>query len=150
MDFSYKEKSLIASLGVTLLIFGWYFYGVFSTLSLEPDPPSIVTIVLLIIWVVVLESCIQGVLASRKQGELEGELEDERDKYIEKVSHKYSYHFLTACLWFLMVQSLLDTRFDASLMLTTSHGLFHSLLLCFVLSEIIRFGTQLYHYRRGF
>ena len=25
MDMSYKEKSLLASLGATLLVFGWYF-----------------------------------------------------------------------------------------------------------------------------
>ena len=30
MSMSYKEKSLIASLGATLLVFGWYFYQVFS------------------------------------------------------------------------------------------------------------------------
>ena len=30
MDMSYKEKSLLASLGATLLVFGWYFYQVFS------------------------------------------------------------------------------------------------------------------------
>ena len=31
MDMSYKEKSLLASLGATLLVFGWYFYQVFSS-----------------------------------------------------------------------------------------------------------------------
>jgi len=27
--------------------------------------------------------------------------------------------------------------------------MFHFLLLFFVLAEVIRFGTQLYHYRKG-
>ena len=45
MDFSYKEKGLIASLGVALLIFGWYFYGAFSNLKLNLEPPGFVEII---------------------------------------------------------------------------------------------------------
>ena len=145
MDFSYREKSLIASLGVTLLIFGWYLYGAFSNLSLNPEPPGFVEIIILIIWVAVLESIIQGFLASMKKSQVE----DERDKFIEKISYRYSYGFLSACIWFLMVQILLDTWFDNHLMLTTPYGMFHFLLLFFVLSNLIGFVTQLYYYRKG-
>ena len=145
MNFSYKEKSLIASLGVTLLIFGWYLYGAFSNLSLNQEPPGFFEIIILIIWVVFLESIIQGFLALKKKSQVE----DERDKFIGKISHRYSYGFLSACIWFLMVQILLETRFDNHLMLTTPYGMFHFLLLFFVLSEVIRFGTQLYYYRNG-
>ena len=145
MDFSYKEKGLIASLGVALLIFGWYLYGAFSNLSLNPEPPGFVEIIILIVWVAVLESIIQSFVALKNKLQLE----DERDKLIEKISYRYSYGFLSACIWFLMVQILLDTRLDNHLMLTTPYGMFHFLLLFFVLSEVIRFGTQLYYYRKG-
>jgi len=145
MNMSYKEKSLIASLGVTLLLFGWYLYGAFSNLSLNPELPGFIEIIILIVWVVVLESIIQSVLAIKNKSQLE----DERDKLIEKISYRYSYGFLSVCIWFLMVQILLDTRFDNHLMLTTPYGMFHFLLLFFVLSEVIRFGTQLYYYRKG-
>jgi hypothetical protein len=37
MEFSNKEKGLIASLGVTLLVFGWYFYGSFTNLRLSAE-----------------------------------------------------------------------------------------------------------------
>ena len=145
MDFSYKEKSLIASLGVTLMTFGWYLYGAFSNLSSNPELPGFVEIIILIVWVAVLEIIIQGILASKNKSQLE----DERDKLIEKISYRYGYWFLSAGIWFLMVQILLDTRFDNHLMLTTPYGMFHFLLLFFVLSEVIRFGTQLYYYRKG-
>ena len=145
MDFSYKEKSLIASLGVTLLIFGWYLYGAFSNLSSNPELPEFVEIIILIVWVAAFEIIIQGILASKNKSQLE----DERDKLIEKISYRYSYGFLSACIWFLMVQILLDTWFDNHLILTTPYGMFHFLLLFFVLSEVIRFGTQLYYYRKG-
>ena len=145
MDFSYKEKGLIASLGVTLLIFGWYLYGAFSKLSLNPEPPGFGEIIILIVWVAVLESIIQGFLALKNKSQLE----DERDKLIEKISYRNSYWFLSVCIWFLMVQILLDTRFDNHLILTTPYGMFHFLLLFFVLSNLIGFVTQLYYYRKG-
>ena len=145
MDFSYKEKGLIVSLVVTLLIFGWYLYGAFSNLSLNPEPPGFIEIIILIILVVVLESIIHSFVALKNKSQLE----DERDKLIEKISYRYSYWFLSACIWFLMVQILLDARFDNHLMLTTPYGMFHFLLLFFVLSEVIHFGTQLYYYRKG-
>ena len=145
MEFSYKEKGLIASLGVTLLIFGWYLYGAFSKLSLNPEPPGFVEIIILIVWVAVLESIIQGFLALKNKSQLE----DERDKLIEKISYRYSYWFLSACIWFLMVQILLDARFDHLPVLTTSYGMFHLLLLFFVLAEVTNFVAQLYYYRKG-
>ena len=145
MDLSYKEKGLIASLGVTLLIFGWYLYGAFSNLSLKAEPPGFGEIITLIVLIAVLEIIIQGILASKNKSLLE----DERDKLIEKISYRYGYWFLSACIWFLMVQILLDARFDNHLMLTTPYGMFHFLLLFFVLSEVICFGTQLYYYRKA-
>ena len=145
MDFSYKEKGLIASLGVTLLIFGWYLYGAFSNLSLNPEPPRLGAIIILIVLVIISEGIIQSFVALKNKSPLE----DERDKLIERISYRYSYGFLSVCIWFLMVQILLDTWFDNHLILTTPYGMFHFLLLFFVLSEVICFGTQLYYYRKG-
>ena len=145
MNMSYKEKSLIASLGVTLLLFGWYLYGAFSNLSLNPELPGFIEIIILIVWVVVLESIIQSFIAIKNKSQLE----DERDKLIEKVAYRYSYGVLSVGIWFLMMQILFDTWFDNHLMLTTPYGMFHWLLLFFVLSEVVRFGTQLYYYRKG-
>ena len=145
MDFSYKEKGLIASLGVTLLIFGWYLYGAFSNLSLNPEPPGFGEIITLIVLIAVLEIIIQGILASKNKSQLE----DERDKLIEKISYRYGYWFLSACIWFLMVQILFDARFDHLPVLTTPNGMFHLLLLFFVLAEVTNFVAQLYHHRKG-
>ena len=145
MNMSYKEKSLIASLGVTLLIFGWYLYGAFLKLSLNPEPPGFGAIIILIVLVIISEGIIQSFVALKNKSPLE----DERDKLIERISYRYSYGFLSVCIWFLMMQILLDTWFDNLTVLTTPYGIFHFLLLFFVLSEVIRFGTQLYYYRKG-
>ena len=145
MNLSYKEKGLIASLGVTLLIFGWYLYGAFSNLSLNPEPPRLGAIIILIVLVIISEGIIQSFVALKNKSPLE----DERDKLIERISYRYSYGFLSVCIWFLMVQILLDTWFDNHLILTTPYGMFHFLLLFFVLSNLIGFVTQLYYYRKG-
>ena len=145
MDFSYKEKGLIASLGVTLLIFGWYLYGAFSNLSLKAEPPGFGEIITLIVLIAVLEIIIQGILASKNKSQLE----DERDKLIEKISYRYGYWFLSAGIWFLMVQILLDAWLDHLPVLTTPNAMFHLLLLFFVLAEFTNFVAQLYHHRKG-
>lgn len=147
MDLSYKEKALIASLGVTVLIFGWYLYGAFSTLSLDPTAPGLVEIIVLIVWVVAFEATIQGVLAFRNRSGLE---EDEREKLIEKTSYRYSYWFLCGCLCFLMGNILLADWLDYASVLITPNGMFHVLLLFFVLAEVINLIVQLYYHRRGF
>jgi hypothetical protein len=146
MDFSYKEKGLIASLGVTLLIFGWYFYGAFTNLKLNPEPPGFVEIIIPIVLIAVLESIIQMFVSFKNKSQLA----DERDKLIEKISYRYGYWVLSACIWFLMVQILIDTRFDHLPILTTPGGMFHLLLLFFVLAEVTNFIAQLYYYRKGF
>ena len=145
MDFSYKEKGLIASLGVTLLVFGRYLYSAFSNLSVSLEPPGFGEIIILIILVAVLESIIHGFLVLKNKSQLE----DERDKLIEKISYRYGYWFLSAGIWFLMVQILFDTRFDHLPVLTTPNGMFHLLLLFFVLAEVTNFVAQLYYYRKG-
>jgi hypothetical protein len=48
------------------------------------------------------------------------------------------------------VQILLDARFDHLHVLTTPYGMFHLLLLFFVLAEVTNFVVQLYYYRKGF
>ena len=146
MDFSYKEKGLIASLGVTLLIFGWYFYGAFTNLKLNPEPPGFVEIIIPIVLIAVLESIIQMFVSFKNKSQLA----DERDKLIEKISYRYGYWVLSACIWFFMVQIIMDTWFDHLPILTTPGGMFHLLLLFFVLAEVTNFIAQLYYYRKGF
>ena len=69
MDYSFKEKSVIASLGVTLLIFGWFFYRAFSNLSLWTgnEQLSVNDIITAIILIAILESIIQSFFAIKNK-----------------------------------------------------------------------------------
>ena len=100
MDMSYKEKSLLASLGATLLVFGWYFYQVFSNQMFNIGHEfTFNDIFKPIILFVVLEIIIQSFLAGKNK-------EDERDALIELTSYRNSYWVLSVGVWFLLIQLL--------------------------------------------
>ena len=146
MSLSYKEKGLLGSLVATLLVFGWYLYGAFAGLSLNPQPPDVSSIVALVVWFGIFEAIIRGFLAIENSVPLE----DERDKLIEQVSNGYSYILVCVCLFLLMGQILFVDWFDAPSALSTPNGMFHLLLAVFILAEVTNFGVQLYYQRRGF
>ena len=145
MDMSYKEKSLLASLGATLLVFGWYFYQVFSNQMFNIGHEfTFNDIFKPIILFVVLESIIQSFLAGKNK-------EDERDALIELTSYRNSYWVLSVGVWFLLIQLLYVGSGGWYDILENSSTAFisHLLLLFVVLAEVTNFITQLYHYRKG-
>lgn len=151
MDFSFKEKTVIASLLVTLLIFGWYFYQVFSSLTLtENGTLSISDLVGAIVLIVILEIVVQSFISIRNKNSLE----DERDKLIELASRRNGYWTLCVGIWFLLFHLLVEgsgTWFNSyhNLIFTSPLYLAHLILLLFVLGEVVSFVTQIYYYRKG-
>ena len=153
MNFSYREKTLITSLIVTLLIFGWYFGGVFSNVTAIPGEQfKFSDLVLVIILVAMLE----GITASFFRISDEDGLVDERDRLIERASYRNSYWTLSIGAWFILIQLLFESSGIRAPSWATGHLIFsspayiaHLLLLLFVLSEVIHFSTQLFYYRKG-
>ena len=147
MSMSYKEKSLIASLGATLLVFGWYFYQVFSNQMFNIGHEfTFNDIFRPIILIVVLEIIIQSFLAGKDKNK-----EDERDALIELTSYRNGYWVLSIGVWFLLIQLLYVGSGGWYDILENSSPAFisHLLLLFVVLAEVTNFITQLYHYRKG-
>ena len=151
MDYSFKQKSVTASLVVTVLIFGWYFYHVFSNLTLTLNEQlNASDLIMVIILITVLQVIIQSFIAIRNKNERE----DERDKLIEIVSRRNGYWTLCIGVWFLLVHLVIEGsgtwfNFYHNLIFTSPTYLAHLLLLFFVLADVTNFVTQLYHYRRG-
>jgi len=72
IDVSFKEKIVIASLGGTLLMPGWYIYYVFSSLTLAAnDALSVSDLVATIVFIVILKTIIQSFTAVRNERGLE-------------------------------------------------------------------------------
>ena len=145
MDMSYKEKSLLASLCATLLVFGWYFYQVFTNQMFNIGYEfTFNDIFKPIILFVVLEIIIQSFLARKNK-------DDERDALIELTSYRNSYWVLSVGVWFLLIQLLYVGTGGWYDILESSSMPFisHLLLLFVVLAEVTNFITQLYYYRKG-
>ena len=151
MDYSFKQKSVTASLVVTVLIFGWYFYHVFSNLTLTLNEQlNASDLIMVIILITVLQVIIQSFIAIRNKNERE----DERDKLIEIVSRRNGYWTLCIGVWFLLIHLVIEGsgtwfNFYHNLIFTSPTYLAHLLLLFFVLAEVISFITQLYYYHKG-
>jgi len=155
MEFSYKEKSLIASLIVTLYIYGDYFYSIFSELFTSPvQIQNIGNIYVPIILTIILEAIIQSSLAlSTRSNELmDG---DERDRIIEINSYRSSYWVLVIGVWFLIFQFAIVSSGDwmgqdHTVIFSSPNYLAHLLLLIFIISEVVGYLSRLTAYRRGF
>ena len=151
MHFSYKEKSLITSLVVTLLIFGWYFFGVFSNVTATPSEQfDFNDVIRVIILIAILEGIIKWFFSKKD----EADLVDERDKLIDTKSYRNSYWTLCIGAWFILMQLLFESsglwsNAYHTLVFTSPTYIAHLLLLFFVLSEVIHFSTQLFYYRKG-
>ena len=141
MNFSYKEKTLIASIITTVIFFGSYLYIGF--INLNSWPTQFGELLALVVLFIVFEIIIKSVL---KLGS-KSSIEDERDKLIEITSYKYSYWALSDTIWFVIFQLLLNTPFSKSF--NTPQGLFYSLLLFVILAELISYIAQLYHSLKG-
>ena len=141
MNLSYKEKTLIASIITTIIFFGSYLYIGFKNLTNWSTKfgELFVLIILFIVFEIIIKSALK--LGDKLS------IEDERDKLIELTSYKYSYWTLTAAIWFVIFQLLLNTPF--SKFFNTPQGLFYSLVLFVILAELISFISQLYLSLKG-
>ena len=141
MNLSYKEKILIASIITTIIFFGSYLYIGFKNLTNWSTKfgELFALIILFIVFEIIIKSALK--LGDKLS------IEDERDKLIELTSYKYSYWTLTAAIWFVIFQLLLNTPF--SKFFNTPQGLFYSLVLFVILAELISFISQLYLSLKG-
>ena len=152
MDLSFQEKSIIGSLLITILLFGWYFLQVFEVLT-GGSSESAAALPFILIGVIVAVVIIEVVyhvliaLASRPEDQ------DERDVLIEARATRISYFVLVAGCVTIIGHTILNTYFEQELtdrILVNPIMTANYILLSFILAEIVGFAMQLYYYRRGF
>jgi len=137
---SFREKSAWITF-VLLLAFGIYF-GEVAAHMLDPTRPHtnyLQLFVLLVVAIVVLEIITHAVIAFRSPHEAQTPI-DERERLIELRSTRPAFFVLLVGA-FLSVGTI---HMGASTWL-----LAHCVLLAIWLAELTRYGSQLYHYRRG-
>ena len=137
---SFREKSAWITF-VLLLAFGIYF-GEVAAHMLDPTRPHanyLLLFVLLVVAIVILEIITHAVIAFRSPREAQTPI-DERERLIELRSTRPAFFVL-------LVGAFLSV---GTIHLGTSTWLLaHCVLFAIWLAELTRYGSQLYHYRRG-
>lgn len=140
---SFKEKSIWISLVTTILVFGYYFVRVLQMVSNEAvgNAEIAVFFVSIIVLVIVIQiiSHILLTIAHRP------ETEDERDQIIELKATRNAYYLLIAGV-FASTGTFIIGIFV--LPVTTFHVV-HTMLIFFIIAEMVKHITELVHYRRG-
>ena len=139
---AFREKIHWVTLVTIILAFGWYFLaypwqiadspaGVWATAGL---------LVPVTIAIIVAMTVATAFLAIRNRGEVDAK-EDERDRSFDMRGTHYAYYPLVVGIWIniLLIFWGVGQAQQLNLMLAT-----------LVAAELVRIGTQLYLYRRGY
>ena len=145
---STKEKSLLASLIITLLVFGNFFVDTLEVvLAGEPMASVGTSLVAAVISVIILEIIVQSLLASLRASQKD----DERDRLIERMSFRNGYLCLSVGIWIWIAQTTIPTWWTVlpSSPYMTGALVPVLLLLLFVIAEVAMTVTRLFYYRNG-
>ena len=145
---STKEKSLLASLIITLLVFGNFFVDTLEVvLAGEPIANIGTSLVAAVISVIILEIIVQSLLASLRASQKD----DERDRLIERMSFRNGYLCLSVGIWIWIAQTTIPTWWTVlpSSPYMTGALVPVLLLLLFVIAEVTMTVTRLFYYRHG-
>lgn len=143
---SFREQSIWATLGVSLIAYGYYFTRAWIA-GPSADAGSVLgmfigTVVLLVILLI----AVHIVIALRTPQEVR----DERDVAIDLRAVRIAYGVLTASLWGLMPVAVFwaSAKQTGPLIIERPVILGHTLFLCFVLAELAKLIAQAVLYRR--
>ncbi len=145
---STKEKSLLASLIIPLLVFGNFFVDTLDVvLGREPIANIGTSLIAAVVAVIILEIIVQSLLASLSASQKD----DERDRLIERMSFRNGYICLSVGIWIWIAHTTIPSWWPA---LPSSPYLTGALvpvllLLLFVIAEVTVTVTRLFYYRRG-
>ena len=145
---STKEKSLLASLVISLLVFGNFFVDTLvAVLAGEPMANIGTSLVAAVISVIILEIIVQSLLASLSASQKD----DERDRLIERMSFRNGYLCLSVGSWIWIAQTTIPTWWTdlPSSPYMTGALVPVIILLLFVIAEVTVTVTRLFYYRRG-
>ena len=145
---STKEKSLLASLIITLLVFGNFFVDTLEVVVAGEPMASVGTsLVAAVISVIILEIIVQSLLASLRASQKD----DERDRLIERMSFRNGYLCLSVGIWIWIAQTTIPTWWTVlpSSPYITGALVPVLLLLLFVIAEVAMTVTRLFYYRHG-
>lgn len=151
---SFIHKSIWVQFLITLFIGYHYidsFYYLFESGQLTDDKYTEL-LLFTAFQMIVLQIAVHTIVAifsNKEEVELE---KDERDVIISLKGGNVAYNTLSTWVVILLVQIWLTTLPNARFFFDTLSGeynLLNFLLVGFLMAELLRFGTALYHYQKG-
>jgi len=151
---SFREKSLWVSLLVSVVIASIYGENIYALMFLQPntsldDTASLITQI--VIAFVILEVVMHIVLAMSQQEDA-NTAEDERERNHRLTANNAGYWVLSIGIVSCVIQQMINSNIDFDAQnIYTNYALAPielKLVLIFWLSEVTRFGTELYYYRK--
>jgi hypothetical protein len=142
---SFREKSAWVTFVLLLVTFVIYFGSAFTVLhgrghiDNQPSPNLFHLFFQLVFWFVVLEIVMHILIAARTPKDANAPL-DEREKLIALKSMQPAFYVLLVGA-FLAIGTLH--------LGTTTYHMAHSVLFVVWIAELVRYGMQLYYFRRG-
>lgn len=139
---SFREKMHWVTLVTMILAFGWYFLAYPWRMAAEPAGvwTTAGMLVPVTIGIIVMMTIASAWMAIRAPDEAHMK-EDERDRSIHLMGTHYAYYPLVVGIWANIFALFWNIGQAAQLNL---------LLATVVCAELVRIGTQLYLYRRGY
>ena len=153
MNMSFREKSIWISLFSTLIIFGNYFFNIFTLHELPAEAAKLAVLgfsIQAFVFIIVVEILLQSALTiyEHKMALLDA---DERDKLFEYKSNKLGYSVLIIgvfiTLGLIILLEINPQIVNQIEVLKVPLLTMHFLLFSFIFSELCRFAAQLYCYR---
>ena len=150
MDLSYQEKSILGSLLAMVIVYGYYFADALRHADHAAfDVRSIGRLMFTVIAIIVIEIVYHIILAI----ESKPEPKDERDLPIEGKAYRNAYFVVATgaalVIGCVIVASLVRDAAPTRIV-ATPFLLVNAMLLFMVLAELMKLGTQLLIYRKGF
>ncbi|MGI9263032.1 MAG: hypothetical protein ACR2QR_13390, partial [Woeseiaceae bacterium] len=151
VDMSFREKSVIGSLVLTVGIFGSYFFKVIEAFTSNSSdaiaslPGALIGVVITVVIVEVVYHVVIAIFSGEEDS-------DERDRLVDARATRISYYVLAAgCVTTIghMLISEMVSEWLPDSVSRTPIFVANMLVFSFILSEIVGFSMQLFYYRRG-
>lgn len=146
---SYRERLLWVSLAFTLAFLVYILAALLSG-SIYEERAGL-RFAHFVVLMIVLNLIVTSILSSTSRNRIT----DERDSVFESIGFRYGYFFLFGASCFLVGHEFMNHLFDYSGSEIREFGLglrlnFHSIIVVLLLSEIVKTGSQILFYRRGY
>ncbi len=150
---SYKEKSIVLSLLITLYLIYAYYSGLISLadnnlLNEESFKALLMRTTTFIITLAIVGHIIMAIIHAKEANNDD----DERDKLIEMKSSQSAYLILVLGVIFTVMQVQLGEYVSGGInfnSLSMGYNMIHCIIMSLLLAEVSRYSYQLFYYRRG-